>query len=209
MVQIKLFSIRYIILSLIIRQIILFPNLDFDILELYNFIKANINESVQVLNNIDFRKYYYIHNLSDIKKLQIKMPNLNFTNCIIKLQKEYNISDVNNIYIALLEFNNEELNILTKAINSTIYKFFTKNIIREGFLNHSICNNIKINVSKNVQTNKISYEEIKEINTKYNISVYNNETKLIDYCSPLNINNKDMTVYDRQLFIIEEHKTLR
>ena len=60
-----------------------------------------------------------------------------------------------------------------------------------------------MNVQKRVQTNKINYEQIKEINDKYEITVYKNETKLIDYCSPLNINNKDLTIYDRQLLVLQ------
>ena len=62
---------------------------------------------------------------------------------------------------------------------------------------------MEIKVSKKVETSKIDYQNIKDIEEKYNISIFKNETNFVDYCSPLNINNKDLTVYDRQIFLFK------
>jgi hypothetical protein len=122
-----------------------------------------------------------------------------------------NIKDLSDIYIIIIELNdqkysNGQFNFLTKPINTTIFKFFTRNFHIEGFLDYSICNNMEIKVSKRVETSKIDYEDIKEIEDKYHISVFNNETNFIDYCSPLSINNKDLTVYDRQMLLFKNVK---
>ena len=202
--------ITCLIFLLILKRIYSVPTIDdIDIKEIYNFLLNY--DYIQVLNDIDSSKYFYFQNLNDISKLEYKMPNINFTECLNKIKDNNNISNLNEIYIFILELNdqrfiNGKLNFLTNSINTTFFRFFTKNIFFEGFLNYSICNNMEIKVSKRVETSKINYQEIKEIEKKYNISVFRNSSNFIDYCSPLNINNKDLTLYDRQILLFKNEK---
>ena len=153
-----------IILSFSFCYIISFPNIDIiGFEEIYNFIQnyALLNSSIQVINNIEFRKFIYIQNVSEIAQLELKMPIFNFTHCLNLLKEKNNIADINDIYIVLLEFNDQiyktgKINYLSNAINTTFFKFFTKKFLMEGFLNYSICNNLMMNVQKRVQINKIN-----------------------------------------------------
>jgi len=131
------------------------------------------------------------------------MPIYNFTECLNKIKDNNN--NIGNIFISLIELNNQKYGNeqFTKPINTTIFQFFTENFENEGFLDYSICNNMEVKVSKKVETSKIDYQEIKDIENKYNISIFKNETNFVDYCSPLNINNKDLTVYDRQIILLK------
>ena len=192
------------IFLLILKKIYSVPDIDDnDKKQIYDFFMNN--GFVEVLNDLDFTKYFYFQNLSDVSKLERNMPNYNFTDCLNKIKENNNnIKDLSDIYIIIIELNdqkyaNGQFNLLTKPINTTIFKFFTKNFHFEGFLDYSICNNMEIKVSKRVETSKIDYQDIKYIDDKYHISVFNNEINFRDYCSPLSINNKDLTVYDRQM----------
>ena len=197
-------------ISLLIFGKIYSDEFDKSALLIYNFIRKK--EFVEVLNDLDISKYLYIQNLSDVSKLERKMPNYNFTECLNMIKENNNnINDLSDIYIFIIELNNQKsvngkFDLLMKSINTTIFKFFTSNFRNEGFLDYSICNNMEIEVSKRVETRKIDYQEIKEIAEKYEISLFKNETKFNDYCSPLNINNKDLTVYDRQMLMFKNVK---
>ena len=203
--------IIFLIFLLIFRKSYSVPDIDDnDKKQIYDFFMNN--GFVEVLNDLDFTKYFYFQNLSDISKLERNMPNYNFTDCLNMIKENNNnIKDLSDIYIIIIELNdqkyaNGQFNLLTKPINTTIFKFFTKNFHNEGFLDYSICNNMEIKVSKRVETSKIDYQDIKDIEEKYHISVFNNETNFIDYCSPLSINNKDLTVYDRQMLKLKNVK---
>ena len=54
------------------------------------------------------------------------MPIYNFTECFNKIKDNNNIND---IFISLIEFNNQKYanGKFTKPINTTIFQFFTKN----------------------------------------------------------------------------------
>ena len=171
-------------------------------MEINNFFEKNV--IVDALNDMGVTKYYYSQNLSDAQKIQRKMPLFNFTECF-NMIKDHN-DNIKDIYVILMEFNNqkyvnEQYQFLTRPISPTTFQFFTQNFEYEGFLDYSICNNMEIEVSKSVDTVKMDFQKIKDIEQKYNISVYKNETNFRDYCTPLNINNKDLTVYDRQIFL--------
>ena len=197
------------IFLLIFRKIYSVPVMDTnDFMQINDFFSNN--GIFEVLNDLDFTKYFYFQNLSDISKLEKNMPNYNFTDCLIKIKENKNIN-LSDIYIIIIELNdqkyaNGQFNLLTKPINTTIFKFFTRSFSTEGFLDYSICNNMEIKVSKRVETTKIDYQDIKDIDDKYHISVFSNETNFRDYCSPLNINNKDLTVYDRQMLQFKNAK---
>ena len=196
---------------LIFGKIYSVPSIDInDLKQINSFI--NSKEMVEVLNDLDFTKYFYFQNLSDISKLERNMPNYNFTECLNKIKdSNNNINDLSEIYVIIIELNdqkyvNGQLNLFTKPINTTIFKFFTSNFRYEGFLDYSICNNMEIKVSKRVATDKMDYQNIKVIEQKYHISIFKNETNFTDYCSPLSINNIDYTEYDRHLFLLKNTK---
>ena len=194
--------IIYLIFALIFRKIYSGPYIDKEaIIQIQKFLEEN--RAVEAINDLAFTKYFYSENLSDIYKIENHMPIYDFSECF-NMIKDNNIN-IRDIFINLIEFNNQK-NVneqFTKPIKATIFEFFTKNFVNEGFLDYSICNNMEIKVSKRVETSKIDYQDIKYIEQKYNISVFKNETKFTDYCSPLNINNKDLTVYDRQIFLFK------
>ena len=186
------------IFLLIFRKIYLNPNIDKNFINLINDFLQN-NRNVEALNDLAFTKYFYSQNLSDVSKIQRNMPIYNFTECFNRIKDNNNY--IQDIFISLIEFNNQKYanEKFTKPINTTIFQFFTD----QGFLDYSICNNMEIKVSKRVETSKMDLQDIKEIEKKYNISVFKNETNFMDYCSPLNINNKDLTVYDRQMLLFK------
>ena len=191
---------------LIFRKIYLKPYIDKEIMiqisqQINNFL--GYNREFEALNDLTFTKYFYSQDLSDISKIRRNMPIYNFTECLNKIKENNN--DIRDIFISLTELNNQKYvnEQFTKPINQTIFQFFTENFENEGFLDYSICNNMEIKVSKKVETSKIDYQNIKDIEEKYNISIFKNETNFVDYCSPLNINNKDLTVYDRQIFLFK------
>lgn len=133
-------------LSLLIFGKIYSDEFEESALLIYNFIRKK--EFVEVLNDLDISKYLYLQNLSDISKLERKMPNYNFTECLNMIKENNNnINDLSDIYIFIIELNNQKsingkFDLLTKPINTTIFKFFTSNFRDEGFLDYSICNNI-------------------------------------------------------------------
>ena len=186
------------IFLLIFRKIYSYPNIDKNFLNLiYDFLEHNRN--VEALNDLAFTKYFYSQNLSDASKIERNMPIYNFTECFNMIKDNNN--GIQDIFISLIEFNNQKYanEQFTKPINTTIFQFFTDS----GFLDYSICNNMEIKVSKKVETSKMDLQDIIDIEQKYNISFFKNETNFIDYCSPLNINNKDLTVYDRQMLLFK------
>ena len=199
------------IFLLIFEKINTAPSIDInDLKQINSFI--NSKEMVEVLNDLEFTKYFYFQNLSDISKLERNMPNYNFTECLNKIKdSNKNINDLSEIYVIIIELDDQkygsgQLNLFTKPINTTIFKFFTSNFRYEGFLDYSICNNMEIKVSKRVATSKMDYQNIKFIEEKYHISVFKNETNFTDYCSPLSINNVDYTEYDRHMFLLKNVK---
>ena len=156
---------------LIFGKIYSVPSIDInDLKQINSFI--NSKEMVEVLNDLEFTKYFYFQNLSDISKLERNMPNYNFTECLNKIKdSNNNINDLSEIYVIIIELNdqkyvNGQLNLFTKPINTTIFKFFTSNFRNEGFLDYSICNNMEIKVSKRVATDKMDYQNIKVIEQK-------------------------------------------
>ena len=90
------------IFLLLFRKIYSIPDIDDnDKNQIFDFFKNN--GLVEVLNDLDFTKYFYFQNLSDVSKLERNMPNYNFTDCL-KLIKENNnnINDLSDIYIIII-----------------------------------------------------------------------------------------------------------
>ena len=54
-------------------------------------------------------------------KIQLKMPIFDFTECLKVLKNEKNLDNQTDIFIGIIEYNND---INSKPIKSTNYKFF-------------------------------------------------------------------------------------
>ena len=131
--------------------------------------------------------------------MEIQMPIVNFTECLEKMKREYLLNNNTNnidIFIGILEYNDHIIN----YINSTKYQFFTND---GTILNQSICIGLFITVEKKVDVN---YFNVTEFNKKYNISIYENFDKLNNECTPLSINNKDLSPFIRKLLIKKNKK---
>ena len=94
---------------------------------------------------------------------------------------------------------NGKYNKNSNLVNSTTYQFFLEN---GTILDYHICKGINVTTEKRVETNRINIKEVKLIDKKYNISIFNKTEEIFnDYCIPFNIYSKDLTLYDRQLLI--------
>ena len=91
----------------------------------------------------------------------------------------------------------------TNSVNFTKYQFFTDN---GTILNYSVCLNIQIKVQKKVETKKLDISLLEELEKKFEIKLFDNDDELKDYCTPLFINNKDLTLYDKLLLSKENIK---
>ena len=178
-----------------------------------NLFKENINETIikyfrEYENNTigiiranEFSNYFYNQstNYSILKELGI--PIFNFTECIDKIKKKFNIDK--SIFIQIIEYNAQidkkgKKNKNPNLVNSTEYQLFLEN---GTILDYSICNGLNVIVEKKVipiKINKKEKEEIKELEDKNNISIFDNK-KIIDYCFPLILYDKDYSFEQRIL----------
>ena len=157
------------------------------------------NNSVGITRADDFSNYFYNQSINNTFKMEIQMPIVNFTECLEKMKREYLLNNNTNnidIFIGILEYNDHIIN----YINSTKYQFFTND---GTILNQSICIGLFITVEKKVDVN---YFNVTEFNKKYNISIYENFDKLNNECTPLSINNKDLSPFIRKLLIKKNKK---
>ena len=163
-----------------------------------NYLSKYANNSVSIMRNYDFSNYFYNKTTNESFKIQLKMPIFDFTECLKVLKNESHLDNQTDIFIGIIEYNSD---INSKPIKSTNYKFF----INDGkVLNYSNCSNINITVRKIVDTQKLNedIDVIEEIKNKYNLSsLFNNESEFNNYCLPLSLNKKDLTLYDRQFLV--------
>ena len=167
------------------------------------YLSEYANNSVDIIRAHDFSNFFYNQTTNYSYRLELKLPIFNFSECIEKIKYHYNLYNYN-IFFEIIEYNdqtnkNGKYNKNSNLINSTEYKFFLEN----GTISHySICQGINITIEKRVEMNKVDINEIKEIQSKYNVSIFdNNNEQFNDYCIPFSIGNKDMTLYDRKLLI--------
>ena len=150
-------------------------------------------KTVQYIRAPDFSSYHLEVTLEEEKishMMELKVPIYNFSKCINKLIEYYHLNESENIYVEIMENNDINTN---NIINSTSYKFFKDD---GKILNHSCCENLNIEVKKNINRDyiDISFLSLFEsvINQSLNISEIEN-----DYCMPLSINGSDWTVEER------------
>ena len=161
------------------------------------------NNSVDIKRAPDFSNYFYNQSTNYSYRLVLQMPIFDFSDCIEKIRMEYKLYN-NNIFYGIMEYNdqtnkNGKYNKNSNLVNSTTYQFFLEN---GTILDYHICKGINITTEKKVETNKINIKEVKEIDNKYNISIFNHTEEIFnDYCIGFNIFAKDLTLYERQMLL--------
>ena len=171
--------------------------------ELYilKYLTESANNTVEILRAYDFSNYFYNQNENYSHQLQLQMPIFNFTECIEKLKTEYNLFN-NNFFYGIMEYNdqinkNEKYIDNLYLINSTSYQFFLEN---GTILNYGICEGLNITTEKRIEVNRINIDILNKVEEMFNISLFDNNNEIYnDYCTPFSIDNKDLTLYERQL----------
>ena len=178
--------------------------------ELYilKYLTESANNTVEILRAYDFSNYFYNQNENYSHQLQLQMPIFNFTECIEKLKTEYNLFN-NNFFYGIMEYNdqinkNEKYIDNLYLINSTSYQFFLEN---STLLNYGICEGLNITTEKRIEVNRINIDIFNKVEEMFNISLFDNNNEIYnDYCTPFSIDNKDLTLYERQLLISQYYR---
>ena len=167
------------------------------------YLSEYANNLIDIIRGHDFSNYFYTQTINESLIFDLKMPKFNFSECIKQMQYKYNLFN-NSIFVQIIEFSeqknkNGKYNINSNLVNSTEYKFFLEN---GTILNHLICEGKNILTEKRVEMNKIDIEEIKDIESKYKVSIFDTNNEIFnDYCIPFNLGKKDLTLYDRKLLL--------
>ena len=166
------------------------------------------NNSIGITRLNNFSNFFYSQNLSESIKIELGMAIFDFDECIKKLKTNYHLDEETNIFLGIMEYDiqkdkNGNYNLNTNSVNFTKYQFFTDN---GTILNYSVCLNIQIKIQKKVETKKLDISLLEELEKKFEIKLFDNDDELKDYCTPLFINNKDLTLYDKLLLSKENIK---
>ena len=172
-----------------------------------DYLSKFANNSIEITRLNDFSNFFYSQTLNDSIKIELGMPIFDFDECIKKLITNYQL-DKTNIFIGIMEYDNQKdnngmYNLKTPSLNLTSYQFFTEN---RTILDYSVCKNIQIKVQKKVETKNLDINLLKELEEKFKINLYNNSNDLNDYCIPLFIDNRDLTLYNMRLLAKENIK---
>ena len=154
-------------------------------------------KTIQSIRASDFSVYHHeIKNDIDIDTIErmkdLKVPIFIFSECLSELRKEYNLNETENIFVEILENNNDN-----SFLNKTSYKFFKEN---GEILNHSICyeKNLTMIEMKNIDTTKIDISFLDIINYLINSSYNISDPEFLDLCETVTINNSDYTLNERE-----------
>ena len=166
------------------------------------------NNSIGITRLNNFSNFFYSQTLNESIKIELGMAIFDFDECIKKLITNYQLDEETNIFLGIMEYDSQKdkngnYNLKTNSVNLTNYQFFTDN---GTILNYSVCLNLQIKVQKKVETKKLDINLLEELEKKFEIKLYDNDDELKDYCTPLFINNKDLTLYDKQLLAKENIK---
>ena len=173
-----------------------------------DYLSKYANNSIGITRLNNFSNYFYSQTLNENIKIELGMAIFDFDECIKKLITNYQLDEETNIFLGIMEYDSQKdkngnYNLKTNSVNLTNYQFFTDN---GTILNYSVCLNIQIKVQKKVETKKLDIKLLEELEKKFEIKLFNNDDELIDYCTPLFINNKDLTLYNKQLLAKENIK---
>ena len=167
------------------------------------YLSESANNLIDILRAYDFSNYFYNQKANENLKIDLKLPIFDFSECIEKFKFQYNLIN-NNLFYDIIEYNHQtdknwKFNKNTNIINSTEYNIFLEN---GTILNLSFCQGINITIKKRIEMNKVDINEIKEIQDKYNVSIFDiNNEQFNDYCIPFTLGNRDLTLYDRKLLL--------
>ena len=173
-----------------------------------DYLSKYANNSVGITRINDFSNYFYNINTNSSFKVELNMPIFDFTECINKMKIKYKLYNVTNIFVGIREYNTQVLkdskyNFNSNPVNSTSYQFFLEN---GTILNHSICLGMNIIVQKKVEMNKYNFDTLKELEIMLNKSIFNISKEFNDFCIPLSLNNKDLTLFDAKLLLNKNKK---
>ena len=160
-------------------------------------------DTIQFIRGDEFSAYdLKAQKMDDIEKMKdYKIPIYLFPECLEELRKTLSLNDSENIYIEIIEKNNEK-----SGFNSTNFKFFTDS---GNLLDHSCCYNLNMIVMKHIYTNKIGINSsvFEMFNYLLNNSIGISDDKFLDHCEPIIVNDTDLTLIDRR-FLSDKAKKL-
>ena len=152
-------------------------------------------ETIQFIRGDEFSAYdLKVQNMNDIEKMKdYRIPIYIFPECIKELRKNHSLNESENIYIEIIENNNER-----SGFNSTSFKFFTDN---GDILDHSCCYNLDMTAMKYIDIEKIGINAslIEMINFLLNnSSIGISDSEFLDHCERIFVNGTDLTIIDRK-----------
>jgi hypothetical protein len=168
------------------------------------YLSESANNVVEIIRAHDFSNYFYNQSTNYSYQLNLTMPILNLTECVVKLKIKYNLDDNNTIFYGIMEYNDIKkkngINYINlNLVNSTSYQLFLEN---GTILPYEICENINITTEKKVDTSKIDIELMKKIYDKFNVSLFDTDNELFnDLCLPFSIDDEDLSLYERRMLI--------
>ena len=151
-------------------------------------------DTTQIFNSSEFRNYLsnetYDPNYDEEeiiqKKKEMKMPIYNFSECISKIIKYYNLNESENIFSEIIEYNNgidkKGQKNSDSILNSTSFRFFLNN---GSIINHSICYNLDIIVMKFVNNINFEYSLYEEIKNQTGIDIFDDSFDIKNNCAPI------------------------
>ena len=196
---------------------ILFKNNYIEIIKNYSATYANQTLGISRTNELS--NYFYnltndIHNNSlhvfNEKYLkQIRMPIFDFSECLPKLREAYKLSDSEDIFVGIIEYNDDidshgDKN--NNIINSTNFTFFYLNGTNPIILDCSYCNDIKIIVEKYVNIQNSSYELINFIKETYGINIFSKKEEFFDICLIIKDQNNELLTLEKRKDLIKLNK---
>ena len=160
-------------------------------------------ETVQFIRAEEFSVYdLKTQNMDNLEKMKdYRVPIYLFPECLEKLRENNKLNDSQNIYIEIIENNNEK-----SGFNSSSFKFFTDN---GDILDHSCCDNLTMTVMKYINRDKIGINAsvIEMLSFLLNNSIGITDSEFLDHCEPIIVNGTELTIIDRQ-FLADKTKAL-
>lgn len=115
------------------------------------------NNTIGIIRTNEFSNYFYNQSTNYNVKTKLEMPVFDFNECIDKIKKYKKLNNNTNIFVQILEYNDQKdikgkSNQNSNYVKSTEYQFFLEN---GTILDYSICNGLNTTVEKKVEINNI------------------------------------------------------